>query len=128
MNLEDIRVAVGEFGILTSNSPNLGPYVPKSHMRHIFALKYDAISGAPSGTSGVGVSVYDQWGTSNSPIDNQSFVSLSGSQPLNITWPSSPRPDFPIGHVKESGVCAVFTSGIGFTVTMVYTDRPGGTF
>jgi len=126
--LQDIRTAIADFGILTSNAPQLGPYVPKNHMRHILAVRFDTISGKPTGTSGASVAIYDTWGTSNNRIHGENFVTVSGNAPDWVSWPQSPRPDLPIGHVKESGVATVYTSGMGFTVTMIYTDRPGGVY
>lgn len=140
-NLEDIREANTD--VFPGVAVNLGPFVAKAHMRHVLALQYDLISGGMQ--SGVSANVYDVWGTSNNIIDkfiipptNASglVVSLSGTVGNFDTftnnglkfWPLSPRPDFAIGHVKESGVAQVQTSGAGFFVTMIYTDRPGGVY
>ncbi|MCZ7404303.1 MAG: hypothetical protein O8C67_05140 [Candidatus Methanoperedens sp.] len=135
-NLEDIRVTNAD--VFAGTSVQLGPFVAKAHMRNVLALQYQIISGAAS--SGLSVNVYDNWGTSNSLIDKFVIgaVNLSGNTsglPImsqvadnRKQWPMSPRPDFPIGHVKESGVASIQSSGAAFAVTMVYTDRPGGVY
>lgn len=134
MNLDDMRIAINDFaltsgaGLISNSPPNLGPFVAKGHIRHIFGIKYQTMSGFPSGTSNsFAACVYDTWGTSNTLVDKCVVKSISGNPPEHIvTWPSSPRPDMSIGHIKESGVAQVYVSGIGFNVTMIYADRPGG--
>jgi hypothetical protein len=135
-NLEDIRVTNAD--VFAGTSVQLGPFVAKAHMRNVLALQYQIISGGAQ--SGLSVNVYDNWGTSNNLIDKFVIgaINMSGNTsglPImsqvsdnRKQWPTSPRPDFPIGHVKESGVASIQASGAAFTVTMVYTDRPGGVY
>lgn len=125
--IEDIRVVSVQ---CTPATPaDVGSRVPDGHMRHILALKHSLVSGAY--TSGVRVNVWDSWGTSamaggisNNPID---VAVLSSGDPESI-WPNGPRPDLPVGHVKTSGICRVQTSGGVINTTMIYFDKPGGTF
>lgn len=136
-NLEDIRITNGD--VYPGTAVNLGPFVAKAHMRNVLALQYQLISGGMQ--SGISASVYDTWGTSNSLIDkfivcptNVSGSFTSGTPLMTFTnngikqWPMSPRPDLAVGHVKESGVASIQSSGAAFAVTMVYTDRPGGVY
>lgn len=140
-NLEDIRVANTD--VYPGAAVNLGPFTAKAYMRNVLALQYQLISGGMQ--SGISANVYDVWGTSNNLIDkfiipptnvSGNIVSLSGTVGNFMTlvnngrkqWPVSPRPDLPIGHVKESGIAQVQASGAGFAVTIVYTDRPGGVY
>lgn len=124
--VEDIRTVTIECpsGVPT----DLGSRVADGHMRHIIALKHSLVSGA--GSSGIQVGVYDTWGTSampggisNNPVDYQMLVSGQ-----TVQWPTGPRPDMPIGHVKSSGIAGVMSSGGIVFTTMVYFDKPGGTF
>ena len=138
-NLEDIRVTNAD--VYPGTTVQLGPFVTKAYMRSVLALQYQVMNGS-GGTfqSGAYCNVYDNWGTSNSLIDKFIVgpINVSGNisgNPLMIYTtegikqrPTSPRPDFPIGHVKESGVASIQSSGAAFAVTMVYTDRPGGVF
>ena len=128
INMDDIRTVV----IKTSggnSSHVIGPFVPVDHIRHILALKYsDGVTLSGMYLSGPrSIIINDQWGTSNRIVDEQ--IMHSGAV---IMWPPSPRPDFPIGHIKASGiasvVCSGLVSGAGLVVnvTMIYTDRPGG--
>lgn len=129
IDMDDIKtVSIRTSGGGTSGHV-LGPFVPKDHIRHILAIKYsDSVTLSGMYQSGPrSIIISDQWGTSGRVIDEQ--IMTSGK---TIMWPQSPRPDFPIGHVKESGIacvtCSGLISGAGLVVnvTMVYTDRPGG--
>lgn len=135
-NLEDIRVANAD--VYPGTTVQLGPFVAKAHMRNVLGLQYQVISGGVQ--SGLCANVYDNWGTSNSLIDKCiiTAANISGNTsglPLMTyatdgkkQWPMSPRPDYAVGHVKESGVASIHASGGAFAVTMVYTDRPGGVY
>ncbi|MCK5385632.1 MAG: hypothetical protein KAJ39_00475 [Gammaproteobacteria bacterium] len=122
---EDIRTVTVQ---CTPDSPaDIGSRVPNAHMRHILALKHVLISGAY--TSGIVVNTWDSWGTSsmvggmsNHPVD---VSVLSSGDPVH-QWPTGPRPDMPIAHVKMSGICKIQTSGAVINTTMVYFDKPGG--
>lgn len=104
----------------TGGETSIGEHVPRDHLRHVHAVKYTPVSGA--GTSGVTITLHDKWGTSNHVIDQQVLHNMSGQ----VTWPPNPRPDFAIGHVKESGVASVSVSGAVVDTVIVFTDMPGG--
>lgn len=127
INLGDIRTVQIDG---TPTAQDLGKHVPKNHMRHILALKYCLLSGASM--SNVNVNIYDKWGTSNAIIDKNTFVCMSGTgRGTNvppIQWPYGPKSDFAVGHVKESGVASIQTSGGNVNTVMVYVDLPDGRY